>query len=119
MASDPSKFAASQGGIGQDTNNAVQLAGFLNTPLASQNGDSISDLHGNLVNEVAQAASVATSNANGASTLQATLQSQNSAVSGVSIDEETINLLSYQKNYEAAAKYISVLSDLFDTLVNL
>ena len=28
VASDPSKFAASQGGIGQDTNNAVALAGF-------------------------------------------------------------------------------------------
>lgn len=119
LASDPSKFAASQGGIGQDTNNAVELAGFLNTPLASQNGDSISDLHGNLVNEISQAASVATSNANGASTLQASLASQNTAVSGVSIDEETINLLTYQKTYEASAKFISVLNTLFDTLVNL
>jgi flagellar hook-associated protein 1 FlgK len=119
VVNDPSKFAASQGGVGQDTNNAVQLAGFLNTPLASQNGDSISDLHSNLVNEVSQSASVAIANATGASTLQASLVSQNSAVSGVSIDEETINMLEYQKTYEASAKYISVLSGLIDTLVNL
>ena len=58
VVSDPSKFAASQGGVGADTDNALQLAGFLNTPLASQNGDSLSDLHANLVNQTSQAASV-------------------------------------------------------------
>ena len=119
LAADPGKFAASQGGIGQDTNNAQQLAGFLNTPLTSQNGDSISDLHASLVNQTSQAASVATANANAASTVQASLVSQNTAVSGVSIDEETINLLTYQKTYEASAKFIAVINTLFDTLVNL
>jgi flagellar hook-associated protein 1 FlgK len=119
VASDPSKLAASQGGVGQDTDNAVQLAGFLNTPLASQNGDSLSDLHSNLVNETAQSAAVATANATGASTLQASLESQNTAVSGVSIDEETINLLTYQRTYQASAKFISVINDLLNTLVNL
>jgi flagellar hook-associated protein 1 len=119
VVSDPSKFAASQGGVGQDTDNAVQLAGFLNTPLASQNGDSISDLHSNLVNETSQAAAVATANATSASTLQASLQSQDTAVSGVSIDEETINLLTYQRTYQASAKFISVIDDLLNTLVNL
>lgn len=71
------------------------------------------------MNGISQAASVATSNANSASTLQASLASQNTAVSGVSIDEETINLLTYQKTFEASAKFISVLNTLFDTLVNL
>ena len=97
----------------------MALAGFLDTPLASQNGDSISDLHSNLVNQTSQSASVARSNAAAAGTLQASLESQNTAVSGVSIDEETINLLTFQRTYQASAKFISVINDLLNTLVNL
>ena len=40
-------------------------------------------------------------------------------MSGVSIDEETINLLTYQRTYEASAKFISVINELLNTLVNL
>jgi flagellar hook-associated protein 1 len=119
VVSDPNKFAASQGGVGADTDNAVQLAGFLNQPLASQNGDSIADLHSNLVNGISESASVATSNANSASAFQASLQSQSTAVSGVSIDEETINLLTYQRAYQASANVISTINTLLNTLVNL
>ena len=50
---------------------------------------------------------------------QASLESQNTAVSGVSIDEETINLITYQRTYQASAKFIAVINDLLNTLVNL
>jgi len=46
------------------------------------------------------------------------LQSRRDSVSGVSIDEETANIIQYQRSYEANAKVISVLSDMLDTLIN-
>lgn len=119
VVADPSKFAASQGGVGQDTQNAVQLGGLLNAPLASQGGASISTLHANMVNQISSAASVATTQADSAATYQASLVSQNTAVSGVSIDEETINMLTYQRTYQASARVISTINDLLNTLVNL
>ncbi|MBX6354211.1 MAG: flagellar hook-associated protein FlgK [Thermoflavifilum sp.] len=40
------------------------------------------------------------------------------SVSGVSIDEEMSNLIRYQQAYNASAKVIATLQDLFDTLMN-
>lgn len=46
-------------------------------------------------------------------------ETQREAYSGVSLDEEGANLLRYQEMYEAAAKIMSVFSELYDTLVNM
>lgn len=38
--------------------------------------------------------------------------------SGVSIDEETSNMIKYQHAYNAAAKLVTVISEIYDTLIN-
>ena len=47
------------------------------------------------------------------------LEAQQAAVSGVSLDEEAVNLLNFQRQYEAAAKYISVIDQLMQTLMSV
>jgi len=116
---DPGKFAASRGGIGVDTQNAVALAAFPDTPIASQNGASISVLYNQMVGEATQGSTVTHAAAEGARTFEQTLRGQKLAVSGVSIDEEAIRMIQYQKSFQAAARYIGVLNELFDTLVKL
>lgn len=44
--------------------------------------------------------------------------SQRDEVSGVSKDEETADMLKYQKSYEAAARLMTVLDDVLDVLIN-
>lgn len=119
VAQDPSKFAASAGGIGVDSANAATLAGFVDLPLASQNGNSINTLYSNLVGGVAQNSANAKSMADAADTFQSTLQTQQLAVSGVNIDEEAIQMMSYQRAYQASAKFISTVNDLLSMLVQL
>jgi flagellar hook-associated protein 1 FlgK len=119
VANDPSKFAASQSGIGQDTANGVALAGFLNQPLSSQNGASASDLYNQLAEGVTQNSAQSQAAAAGYQTYQSTLKGDSMSVSGVNIDEETINMLNYQRQYQASAKIISTINDLLNTLVNL
>ena len=63
VQNNPSLFAASQGGIGTDTKNAVQLASFASAPLTSRNGNSITDLYNNMVNNVTQGSTQAQSTA--------------------------------------------------------
>jgi flagellar hook-associated protein 1 FlgK len=46
-------------------------------------------------------------------------QSQRDAVSGVSLDEEAINLLQYQKAYEAAAKFLKVADEMTQVVLSL
>jgi len=119
LQQDPSTFASSQGGIGQDTKNAVALAGFANTPLASQNDSTITDVYNTLINEVTQQSAVATSQADSTASIQQTLQGQQTTVSGVSLDEEAVNMMSYQQAFTASAKYIATLDQLFSVLVNM
>lgn len=44
---------------------------------------------------------------------------QREALSGVSLDEEMINLVKYQQAYTAAAKLLTTLDEMLDTLLNI
>jgi flagellar hook-associated protein 1 FlgK len=46
------------------------------------------------------------------------LQMQRDRISGVDLDEEAANLMAYQRGYQAAARYVNVLNQLTDQLVN-
>jgi flagellar hook-associated protein 1 FlgK len=46
------------------------------------------------------------------------LDMQRQSTSGVSLDEETINLITYQKAYQAAARVVTVMDEMLDTLIN-
>jgi len=47
------------------------------------------------------------------------LNDQRSSVSGVSIDEETTNMLKYQQAYEASAHVVSVINQLMSVVLNM
>jgi flagellar hook-associated protein 1 FlgK len=113
------KFAASLGGIGQDARNAELLAAFLERPLESTGNASVADLYNQLLNEVTQGASIAQSVAEGFRVFEGTLEGQQQATSGVSIDEEAIKMITLQRIYQASARYIQTVSELLDLLVNL
>jgi flagellar hook-associated protein 1 len=113
------KFAASLGGIGEDSGNAERLSAFLDRPLDSAGGVSLADLYNQLINQITQGSSVAQSVADGFRTFEGTLDGQAQAVSGVSIDEEAVKMMTLQRIYQASAKYIQTISDLLDMLVKL
>jgi flagellar hook-associated protein 1 FlgK len=46
------------------------------------------------------------------------VRSQRDSVSGVSMDEETANLIKYQRAFEASAKVVSVIDELLNVVVN-
>jgi flagellar hook-associated protein 1 FlgK len=119
VVQDPSTFAASSGGIGADTNVAQQLAQFQQLPLASQNGATMAGLYDQMASTVTQNSSVAKSVSDSAATFASSLAAQQQAISGVNIDEETVNLLQYQRNFQASAKFISTLNGLLNDLVQL
>lgn len=119
VTGDPSKFAASQGGIGADTSQAVLLAGFADQKLNSAGGQTITQVQQALVAAVTQGSSATTAAADGYRSFESTLKGQQLAVSGVSIDEETVKMLGFQRAYQASAKFIVTLNELLDTLVKL
>ncbi|EAQ82415.1 flagellar hook-associated protein FlgK [Blastopirellula marina] len=119
LKEDPSKFAASKNGIGVDTDNAVEMAGFLDRPLDSRNGQTLDNVYAQLVGEVTQSASVAKSVAEGYRVFKETLDGQKQGLSGVSLDEEAVNLITFQRQFQAASRLISVIDELLEVLVNI
>ncbi len=117
--SNAGRFAASLGGIGEDSQNAERLSAFLDQPIESVGGASLADLYNQLINEVTQGSSVAQAVADGFRTFEGSLESQQQAVSGVSIDEEAVKMLTLQRIFQASAKYIQTISELLELLVKL
>ncbi len=119
IKSDPSRFAASRGGIGADTDTATELANFIDRPLSTKDDSTLAFLYDRMVSDATQGSTVAKSIAEGARVFEASLRGQKTAMSGVNLDEEAINMLAYQRSFQASAKLIAVLNELFAILVSI
>jgi flagellar hook-associated protein 1 len=105
-----SQIAASSDGIAGSNGNVANLSAVLTSALPS--GQTPANAYSSLVFQIGNDASNASaeSSALGQSLLQ--LSNQQSSVSGVSVDEETTNLIRYQTAYEAAARIVSTIQAL-------
>ena len=76
-------------------------------------------LYDRLTAGATQGASTAKAVAEGFRGFEETLRGQQLAISGVSLDEEAVRMISYQKAFQASARFIRTISDLLDSLVAL
>jgi len=101
-----------------DNGNALLLA-KLQTAKTINGTSSFNDAYATLVNDVGSK----TKSALIASTSQDSITNQvyaaQQSVSGVNMDEETVNLLKFQQLYQANAKVIQAASTVFDTLIGI
>lgn len=72
----------------------------------------------NLIGDVGVKSQHAESMVEGQQTLIGYLDERYESISGVSIDEEVVNLVQFQKAYDANAKVISTLTEMLDTIIN-
>jgi flagellar hook-associated protein 1 len=114
---DPSQIAISSDGSSGSNGNVANLSAVLTNALPS--GQSPTNAYSNLVFQVGDAGSNASaqSTAIGQSILQ--LTNQQSSESGVSIDEESVNLIRFQTAYEAAARIVSTVQALNTATINM
>ncbi|MBN2291829.1 MAG: flagellar hook-associated protein FlgK, partial [Pirellulales bacterium] len=119
VKSDPSRFAASRGGIGADTDTAIELANFIDRPLSSKDDATLAFLYDRMVSDATQGSTIAKSIAEGARVFEATLRGQKAATSGVNLDEEAIKMLAYQRSFQASSRMIATINELFEVLVNI
>ncbi|MEL7473562.1 MAG: flagellar hook-associated protein FlgK [Planctomycetota bacterium] len=96
---------------------ALDLAALGDLSLDGLGGQSFRETWQNAVNEIGLATGAAQVEAQASVVVRESLDAQRAAVSGVSIDEETINLLSYQRQFQAAARIVSVADELLQELL--
>ena len=115
--SDPAAIAASSDGSAGSNGNLATFSAVQTAALSS--GMTPTDAYANLVYQVGSL----TSNANAESTATTAsllqLNNQLSSTSGVSIDEESANLITYQQAYEAAARVVSTIQQLFSVTLSM
>ena len=117
LITDPTLIAASSDGAPGSNGNIAQLTavGTQALPSGATPLDSYSNLVFNVGNLTAQAQAEESASA---STLNQ-LNDQRGGVSGVSIDEESANLLVYQRAFQAAARVVTTVDQLMQTVLTM
>jgi flagellar hook-associated protein 1 FlgK len=100
---------------------ALKLANLESSQDPADTIDNLSytSFYGNLAAQVGTAVSTAQSNKTTQQDVVTQARDLRQQTSGVSLDEEAINVLELQRSYEAAAKMVSVLNELTQAVVGL
>jgi flagellar hook-associated protein 1 len=113
----PDQIAAASPGAPGGNGNALALAALANTPVV--NGYTFAQAYGNLGAQVGSDLSSAQDNSTTDQSLLSQAQSLRQQISGVSLDTEAVNLMQYERSYDAISKMIGVLTTLTLDVVNL
>jgi flagellar hook-associated protein 1 len=119
LLNDPNKLAAGGGNIAGSNTTALAIAELQNVKVAELNNQSLREYWQLSVNDLAVKADAANAAVESSALVQQSMSAQIQAVSGVSLDEESINLLTFQRQFQAAARFISVIDEAMQTLLSI
>jgi len=120
VAEDVSWFAAGRSGDGEHAaSNLGPLFDVRSTPVADLDGLTLSEFLETSVTTLAIQTASARDGADAAGAFHGVLTAEREAHSGVSIDEETLDLIRFQRTFQAAARVISTVDELMKVLLNL
>jgi flagellar hook-associated protein 1 len=116
LISNPGLIAASATGAVGDAGNAIAIADMQRSPLIGSS--TIDTAYTQLVTQVG--ADVQQTNNQVATTtaLVNALDNQRQSVSGVNLDEEMTNMITFQRGYQASARAMNAMDEMLDQLIN-
>ncbi len=98
---------------------ALALSKLKDQPIAAIGNQTFSQFYGSVVGDFGHALSGANTQVANHDAVHTALLKQRDSVSGVSIDEEMTNLITYQKAYQASAKIVTTVDEMLDTVINM
>ncbi|MHC4274044.1 MAG: flagellar hook-associated protein FlgK [Planctomycetota bacterium] len=119
VESNPNLLAAGGGHVAGSNDTALAIADLQNSPLTDLNGRSLREFWQDSVNSLAVKTAAANLTADSSALVRDSIGAQIQAVSGVSLDEESINLLTFQRQFQAAARFIAVIDETLETLLSM
>ena len=115
----PRLIAASEFGAEGDNTNALKIAQLQTTSFSTTKGDvTFSAFYGYFIGEMSSAKSQADTFKSTTEMSYSKLSTQLMSIRGVSEEEEQVNLVLYQRMYEANSRYINVIDEMLNTLIN-
>jgi len=119
LKTNPALVAAAANGQKGDNQTARAIAGLQSQGLGGLGNASLNDSYEAIVSGVAVAVSGVKTSAEASQVILETLTTQREALSGVSLDEEAVNLMREQRAFQAAARIISTVDEMMQTLLEL
>jgi flagellar hook-associated protein 1 FlgK len=110
VATSATVSAGVAGGAASD--NSVALA------IRALRGGAVDTAYSGLVRQIGADVRTATSANTTANNVLASITAQRQTVSGVSMDEEMSNMIRFQRGYQAAARALTTMDEMLDTLIN-
>jgi flagellar hook-associated protein 1 FlgK len=117
VAADAQKVAAAQSTLPGDNTNALALSAVGNTTLID--GTTLDGFYTALVTRIGAESQQQSSLAEQQQLVSSALSQRREAISGVSLEEEQIDLIRFQQAFGAAAELIKVADELADTVLGL
>ena len=105
-------FSAGKG----DNTNAINIA-ELNDSMNAVEGSSFNDYYNGIIGKLGSEAQTNYRLVANQGMLLGQLENQRAQISGVSIDEESLNMIQYQRAFEGAARVSSTLDSMIETII--
>lgn len=116
LVNNKNAIAAGATNTSGDTDNALAIYNIKQESLVD--GSTINDAYQSFITNAAAEDSDAASRYKAQSKLDSQIQSQVQSVSGVSLEEEMVNMIQYQQAYSASARILTTMDEMLDTLIN-
>lgn len=118
QAGDTFDISYNNNGVG-DNRNGLLLNDLHNARLVNNGQMTINESYNSMISNVAIRVNANEVSHNSNKVVFEQAQSSRDEISGVNIDEETVNLLQYEKAYQASANVIATANRLFDVLLGI
>jgi flagellar hook-associated protein 1 FlgK len=102
-----------------DSGNAINIANLQEEKTMNLNTTSFGAYYDSMVSDAGLAVQQATQYYDHQDQMVLQMENYRESISGVSIDEETVNLIKYQNAYQAAAKLINTADEMMQILLNM
>jgi flagellar hook-associated protein 1 len=119
--SDYKKIAAasSSASLPGDNSNALSIINLSGANIANLGDKTLMGYYQGIVGEIATLSRAASDSLTFDNNLLTELSNRRESLSGVSLDEEAVNLIKYQRAFQAGARMINVTDELLQTILNL
>ncbi len=121
VLTDPASVAAASTKSGAPGNNTnmLSLIALQSQQFASLAGGTLGDAYRTTAANLGIAVQTADQETTAQETLNDQIETLRAQVSGVSIDEELVNLIKFQRGFEAASRLVKMTDEMFQTLLSM
>lgn len=116
IKSDLSKIAASSNGAPGDNSNALSIYQLKDKPVLEGGSSTFSDYYSKIIADLGVETKQTRGLKENQRTLLTQLENRRQSICGVSLDEETTNMILFQQAYRAAVYFLQMIDNLLDVL---